>query len=54
MTRTEGLQLSSRLMIRLEVWQREQLKEEASKKGVPDSTLARMWIVERLTEDKPR
>ena len=52
MAKTDGgLQLSNRLMIRLEAWQREQLKEEAAKQGLADSTLARVWIVQKLTED---
>ena len=43
-------QLSSRLMIRLLVEQRAKLKALAAKKGVADSALGRIWILEKLGE----
>ena len=45
-------QLSSRIMIRLLDWQRDRLKARAEKIGVPDSTLGRMYILEKLGEDE--
>ncbi len=41
-------QLSYRMMIRISPGQRVKLRMEARKRGVKESTLGRVWMVEKL------
>lgn len=45
-------QLSFRIMVRLSDPQRRQLAAAAVKKGTTESGLMRMWVVERLQQEK--
>jgi predicted DNA binding CopG/RHH family protein len=46
-----GGELAERLTVRLEQADREELARQAAAKGVGPSTLARMWLKERLREE---
>lgn len=50
---TVGPELAERLTLRLEQRDRQQLVALAREKGVGPSTLARMWIKERLRQEAP-
>jgi hypothetical protein len=48
---TVGSELAERLTLRLDAADRELLAKQAKAKGIGPSTLARMWLKERLREE---
>ncbi len=48
---TLGTELAERLTLRLDKADREQLAKQAKAKGIGPSTLARMWLKERLRQE---
>jgi predicted DNA binding CopG/RHH family protein len=49
---TVGGELAERLTVRLEQADREELARRAASKGLGPSTLARMWLKERLQQEQ--